>query len=122
MDNHNWEKWIIETKRNHEDLFSILNSSGIPFLDFEHQILIDYAVAIEQSVDSFSKQGADEDILTYIAKTLYELYEFSSHHFSKEQKLFSESFRKSSRSQAAAYVSPFTFVGGVQDYVIFSTH
>jgi len=90
MNEKRWVSWKMQTSRTWEDIQDVLKLVQIDFIDYDHKILVEYALKLNQLIQKLDEQYA-LTLIDEIGKLLNDLYQYAVEHFDREE-LFMEKY------------------------------
>ncbi len=90
MNEKRWVSWKMQTSRTWEDIQDVLKLVQIDFIDYDHKILVEYALKLNQLIKKLDEQYA-LTLIDEIGILLNDLYQYAVEHFDREE-LFMEKY------------------------------
>lgn len=82
-----WDKWIIQTAGEWDDIKSSIRMTGVDRIDMDHKILIKYSLELNKIVRIMHRQKYDLDLINRQRELIQKLYAFTLVHFNREEEI-----------------------------------
>lgn len=82
-----WVRWVLQTARTWDDISVVIKETGIEKIDNDHRHMTDYALAINNMIDTMERGEHNLDFINHQADLLQKLYDYTLKHFSREEDL-----------------------------------
>lgn len=79
-----WVAWEIQTSKRWSDVEDVLKFINIDFIDYDHKMLVEFALQLNQLLDR-SGQEFSMDLIEETKVLLEELYQYAEDHFNREE-------------------------------------
>lgn len=84
MKESKWIAWEVQTSRRWSDMEDVLKYINIDFIDYDHKMLVEFALKLNQVLDKSEKEFS-LDLIETTKVLLDDLYKYAKDHFEREE-------------------------------------
>ncbi len=84
MNDEKWILWKMQTSTTWSDIEDVLKYTNIDFIDYDHKLLVEYALKLNKVIDRLEESFSLE-LVNEIKLLMNELYQYAVMHFDREE-------------------------------------